>query len=698
MNIYKSFARVVGAASLCVTAALAPACTDDIKFGDAFIEKAPDGTLTIDSIYTDIEYVEQALTGIYSTQYYGLPCNNNSYIPWSLNLYRGKLDALTDLYNLNWDATTVYNGYYQTTLSANANGLIAFTEDKVYVAVRRILTFLQNIDQCEELDDYLKARYCAEVKCVLASRYFDLFTVFGGVPIVEELYQGDEETFNQPRRTLDETVEYMVNLLDEAIAVLPWAYDGTHTYNGVEYDETEANNKARWSKAGAMALKAKILTFAASPLYNNDTPYYDGSSQAEQGHYVWYGNFDQARWERALQACRDFFNALDANGFYHLEQASGTTSADYRVAYRNGYLYQKSKEVLHTTRIRDYDNWANGFYAWSNWVHIGRNSYLPTYEYMCMFPWNDGTAFDWKRDSTKIFGTVRKGKLRGQKLFYQYTDAVSKVASRDPRLYENMICNGLDASLGWTAGATTGVPSGNEYELWVGGYHAGDCALKETRTTCYATGFGVMKYDLGPEGAEYQRFPLQWVTLSLNEMYLMYAECLAQTGNLALAADQVKVIRDRVGLKKLISEDLSGLNVLTNKDDMIEAILRERACELGMSNNRYYDMIRYKRTDWMTKQLHGLLTYRIELDADPDSPTYEEYVHKNTPYIGDEKNAGNTHPVVFTYEVFPIKGVQRNLWAYEENPNDLAVRKWFLEPFPATEINKGYGLIQNPGW
>ena len=73
-------------------------------------------------------------------------------------------------------------------------------------------------------------------------------------------------------------------------------------------------------------------------------------------------------------------------------------------------------------------------------------------------------------------------------------------------------------------------------------------------------------------------------------------------------------------------------------------------------------------------------------------------MHKNTPYIGDEKNAGNTHPVFFTYEVFPIKGVQRNLWAYEENPNDLAVRKWFLEPFPATEINKGYGLIQNPGW
>ena len=24
--------------------------------------------------------------------------------------------------------------------------------------------------------------------------------------------------------------------------------------------------------------------------------------------------------------------------------------------------------------------------------------------------------------------------------------------------------------------------------------------------------------------------------------------------------------------------------------------------------------------------------------------------------------------------------------------------KWYLTPFPLTEVNKGYGLVQNPGW
>ena len=34
----------------------------------------------------------------------------------------------------------------------------------------------------------------------------------------------------------------------------------------------------------------------------------------------------------------------------------------------------------------------------------------------------------------------------------------------------------------------------------------------------------------------------------------------------------------------------------------------------------------------------------------------------------------------------------RYWWKYGFDP------KWYLSPFPQTEINKGYGLIQNPGW
>jgi hypothetical protein len=132
----------------------------------------------------------------------------------------------------------------------------------------------------------------------------------------------------------------------------------------------------------------------------------------------------------------------------------------------------------------------------------------------------------------------------------------------------------------------------------------------------FATGYGVIKYYLGQE---YYGKYTQWVYLSYDEMLLMYAECLAQCGQYEKAIQQVDLVRARVGMKGLkygqaaYKGDKSTLPDLNTKEGLVEEILRERACELGMSNNRYYDMIRYKRTDWMTKKLHGLITFHVHI-------------------------------------------------------------------------------------
>lgn len=44
------------------------ACTDDVKFGNSFVEKAPGGTVTIDTVFNSAEYTRQFLTGIYGMQ------------------------------------------------------------------------------------------------------------------------------------------------------------------------------------------------------------------------------------------------------------------------------------------------------------------------------------------------------------------------------------------------------------------------------------------------------------------------------------------------------------------------------------------------------------------------------------------------------------------------------------------------------
>jgi hypothetical protein len=584
--------------------------------------------------------------------------------------------------------------YYSNALTSNDRAIIAYNDDKVWETIHHCWLLIENIDNVPGLSDTEKRNMVAQAKCIMASRYFDLYSVYGGLPIIEHTYTGTEGDLSTRRATAENTANYIVKLLDEAIPDLLWAYNGST----IETDAT--NNTGRWTAAGAMALKAKTLLFNASPLYNADQPYYNGSTEAEKDSIVWHGGFKQERWQRALQACQDFFTANEANGnWYELNKATAKTSDAYRQAYRMGYIYQGSREIIHSTRVAGATS-NKASYQWNNFVgptttETGpgpfRNSYGPTQEYVDMFCWADGTPFDWD-------GDMAAGNINGEKgkLFFEYKagrgGAVQRVASRDPRLYENAIVNGQSERLNWTSG----ISEGNLYELWVGGYHEGYQVADETGkiveqdTERFPSGYGTIKYYLG---REYQGKYTQWVYLSYDEMLLMYAECLAQCGQLTEALKYVDQVRARVGmggLKASIAKSKAAVKPnMDDKDDVIEQILRERACELGMSNNRYYDMIRYKRGDWITKKLHGLLTYRLIKIG-------QTWTHNIRPYIGDDKNSGQAEPSRFEYSTFELQNRSRVLWDYE--PNDLEVRKWFLFPLPITEINKGYGLVQNPGW
>lgn len=701
MNIQHKI--VTGVVSLIIGSMAFTACTDDVKFGNSFIEKTPGGTVSLDTVFASAEYTKQFLVGLYVLQYYGLPFKNATGAPWSVSYWNSKMDAMTDCYQQHFSGGGAFGKYYGGLLTSADIGntdhpLISYTHDFVWETVRRCYLLMDNIDNVPGLTDAEKKNMIAQAKCLIAARYFDLYSIYGGLPIIDHTFTGLEGTYEIPRATAEETANFMVGLLDEAIPDLLWAY------NGNTIDTDAANNTGRWTAAGAMALKAKILLFNASPLYNSDQPYYDGSTEAEKDSIVWHGGFQQARWERALAACEDFFRTNDANGnWYQLNKATGTAPEDYRQAYRMGYIYQGSREIIHCTRVTGQTS-NKASYQWANFVGpFGtsrgpyRHSYNPTEEYVEMFPWKDGTPFDWDVDSLN-------GKIGGKsgQLFYKWTEGkvTKKEASRDPRLYENAIVCSQTLSLNWT----TGKPEGDVYELWVNGEHEGtDAAAVDEKTGevkvmekdlgRFATGYGVIKYYLGQE---YYGKYTQWVYLSYDEMLLMYAECLAQCDRYADAIAKVDEVRNRVGMKGLkwgqaaYKGDKSKLNNLDSKEGLIEEILRERACELGMSNNRYYDMIRYKRTDWMTKRLHGIITFRMMLNSK------KELIQNNSAYIGTDKNSGGKEPSMFTYQKFEIQNPARYLWNY--NPNDLEVKKWLLMPMPLSEINKGYGLVQNPGW
>lgn len=675
-------------------------CTDEVQFGDDFLNKAPGGTINLDSIFANPDYVNQLLTGIYNKQYYGLPYNNTEKNQ-AASPYNGKLDALTDLYQMHWSNCKVWTSYYSGTFSSKEDPLLSFTNDYVWETVHLVSLIKENIDRVPNMTDKRKRYIVAQAKALQAYAYSLLLPHYGGLPIIENTLSDAGNGVGE-RATFEETVNAIVRWCDEAKDDLYWAYNGNDA-------ESSSLQTGRWTKAGVMALKAQVLWLAASPHYNTNTPYMSGASEAIEKNLVWYGNFDQSRWKRALDAFEDFWEENRKNGeYYHLYQATAKTLDGYRLAYRRGYMFDDSPENIHWTKVAGIYG-TQGAYSWLNWNtwSVNRSNNHPTLEYIEMFPWSDGSPFDREKDM-KAAGTST-GKdgsvwnvltcLSGtyDKLFYTYTavrGGFRKTYSRDPRLYENATVSGTLENLALQS--PDGVAAGNIMELWVGGQNAGQCVkhptdntLVESLTSYCPTGFAAYKYVLNQ--IEWHRDPnMHWNVLTIPDMILMYAECLAENNRLSDAIAQVDLVRARVGMKSINSSYNSSKQLSTNKENLIEEILRERACELGMTNARYIDMVRRRRTDWMVKPLHGMATFRMIQNSQ------NQWIRRNSPYFGDDKNSGMTEPARFEYEVFELQQGKRALWG--KDPNSDEVKKWLMFPFPQDEINKGYGLIQNPGW
>ncbi|MDO4165738.1 MAG: RagB/SusD family nutrient uptake outer membrane protein [Bacteroides sp.] len=645
-------------------------CTDEIKFGNSFLEKAPGGDITADTIFNDAEYTRNFLAGCYSRQYYGITfaaSYANSVSGWT-----GKFAGLTDCFQHYYTSTTVYNYYYMGGLNNTLSGVFGFDDEYVWETIRACLTLLYYVDQVPDLTDDEKECMKAEAYCLMATRYFDAFQFYGGLPIVETLFDGSDASYNLPRATAEETVEYIISLLDKAIAcsALPWAYTG---------DEAETET-GHWTKAGAMALKCRVLQFAASPLFNSSEGYYGGTTEAEQQYLVWYGGYKSEYWTELKTACKEFLDAIDTNGHYKLLEATDLNSAwtnptpeQYRLTFRRAYLWEGSPEVIHSVRVT---NTNNSKYNWFTWVKNSRNSYCPTQEYVEMFPWRDGTPFDWDEaeannqlDTMFISADIKSHAL------------TNIVLTRDPRLYETAFVNGVPTSLNWS----TATMSGTSFETWVGGATAGQ--NPDTQTNKFATGYYCMKFILNTNGAsgDASGLYIHWPTIRLADIYLMYAEALLQAdGNCTGALEYINKVRARVGLPNLEDCD-TRYDYTSNTEALLEELLNERAREFGMENIRYLDMIRYKRADLFEKQLHRLVMHRQKQN---DSGEWEDYDSKW--YGNDNKTAD--FPTHYRYEREEITAPVRHWWTNGYDP------KWYLAPIPSTEINKEYGMIQNPGW
>lgn len=137
-----------------------------------------------------------------------------------------------------------------------------------YQAITQCNLFLQKINESDiDIDIELKNRMIGEIKTLRAFSYFRLISFFGGVPLITEPFELNDD-FNLPRTSYDECMDFVTNELDEAINLLPLDYD--------------AENQGRITQGAAMAIKSRALVYAASPFNNpsDDTEKWQKASDA----------------------------------------------------------------------------------------------------------------------------------------------------------------------------------------------------------------------------------------------------------------------------------------------------------------------------------------------------------------------------------------------------------------------------------
>ena len=594
---------------------------EDIGVGS--LEKPPGGDVTIDTVFSNTEYAERVLWKSYRSLRSGIIHRDRSHMIG--NCLQSEITDLTHSYAGGGygPGYSFYSGalnssivddtdYWSSPLcvlpfkDSNKHGIYTFS------AIRHCYIFLDNVDNVPDMDDDYRAQLKAEARTLLAYNMMELFRNYGGIPWIGKSYSPDDD-FTNPRMTVEATVDSIAGLLDKAIPDLPW-----------QIEESQRSNWAgRFTQAGAMALKTRLLLFAASPIFNSDQPYRDGEASTQK--ITWYGDYQQSRWQRAADAAKVLIDKVESNGVYALEQAATPDVKGYRDVFFFAYFNRRSSETLISVRDgwQGPKRWGGGMYD----VNLNYGGGTCTNEFMRMFPMADGTlitdpASGWD-EAVDPLGCEGLGNAR--------------TYNRDPRMYETMLINNDD--WGGQIAQTYSSDAGNG---------------KNFLRPAASGNIWVRKFIPADNPWNVRHDEHQFPYMRLPEIYLSYAEAMNELGNQTEAYKYINMVRNRVGLKNV--EDAGTWNTETLRNQ----ILTERVCEFGFEQVRWHDMIRHKLRDSFANELHNV---RIT------------------------KNADGT----YSYSYPSIQTTRRAWWANFDT-------KWYLTPFPLKEIQKGYGLIQNPGW
>lgn len=408
-----------------------------------------------------------------------------------------------------------------------------------------------------------KNRLVGEAKFWRAWKYWDMVRSIGGVPLILHTQNGsDINSLKVPRSKTSECIAQIIKDLDESASVLP------PNYSGVDY--------GRINRAAALGLKARVLLWYASPLFNATN--------------------DQARWTNAYNAAKAAVQAADAGGFGLFE--------NYRLIW-----YSRNKEQIMTRQYYYPDSYMNFApirpIAFTNG---STNNDQPILPLLIAYPKRDGSPIQFDQDQ------LSNPAYNKQFLTDFYTN-------RDDRFYATIWCGGTvyptpDVNvIGMTA------PRSRTYwQAWTWKDTATPSTVLPARDNSLFSGISPLIQNGDENGVTgfFQRKGLDtlldrnalvgvaanaksWFSpMRYAELLLNLAESANETGRSGEALNALYAIRKRAGIAPGTATDY-GVTA-TGQVDIRQAIMNERQVELAFEGFRYNDLRRWKRYDILNTQ------------------------------------------------------------------------------------------------
>lgn len=564
---------------------------------DDYLEMPEQTSFNKDSVFVSYRNAETYLYGLYQ------------YVPeivlgWTDILNGPSRVSLTDesgslALQSAYRTHAVYAGSVNSTWFTSNYG-----EDFYYrhwKTIRNNFIMIENIDKVPDATNEVKERIKAECQLLIAVEYFEMWKRYGGIPIVKESLGGDYPVI--PRQSFEDVYNYIIELCDQAITNPSFPAKIT---NPLEF--------GRATKALAYGLKARTMLYAASPLFNSDSPYMDFGSN---NRLICFGNYDKNRWKIAMDAASEAITYCENNGYAIVSNMG--IDRNYTIACCKRPKDGNSEIIFGTMNSLYNANNTNARYTWSfRGRQGGGATNQPTQNAVEFYHNKDGSKVNWDQ-------VIRTSPNKPEEPY----------KNLDPRFQQSIVYNGCvwytnpNMIVEFFDAGETGVTNGKEGKV--------------SAKTEYFYGFRKYLNDYEKSGTGF--LPMSPI-MRLSELYLIYAEASNEfEGPTAKSFDLLDAIRSRSGMP--------AVDRSLNQDGFRQFLVNERAVELYAEDHRYFDLKRWKTPEPFKN------IYNVEVLKFKDNTyTYKKYLHQ-----------------------------VRAWYSY-----------WYLHPFPSDEINKNYGLIQNPGW